>query len=551
MDLYGIGAAAGSIRLNQVGYRPGDEKTAFVVSEDRTFTVYDLTKKPVYIGRIQDVPSGFDGSPRIDVKSGDILGKADFSSVREEGSYYIASGDEKSPVFRIGTSIYRELTAAVLKMFYYQRCGGEGILPEFAGSVFAHEPCHKGPAVYYDGSDPVYGKVSADVSGGWHDAGDYGRYVTPAAKAVADLLLTYEYFPSIADIDFGGPVRLLDEVRYELEWMLKMQEPRTGAVFHKVTTQAHANMAWLPENDPGQLYLSPVSAQAAGDFAAAMALASRIYGRFDGIFADTCINAALKAWKWLENNPEANEYKDPPFFRTGAYNDVSAQDERWWAAAELYRTTGNRAYLKYLSETPLPKLGFGWAEMGSYGMVSVLAAENIDHGSELYRNVKEHYLKEADRLISLSRKDGYGISLENYAWGSNMDVANNAMTMLIAGSISPDEKYFRAALDHFHYLMGRNTMGVSYVTDFGEYAASHPHHRPSMIQNQAVPGMLVGGPFGRVWSLERDPASKLFGENTPPAKCYADIWESFSTNEVCIYWNSPLVFILGWLGECG
>ncbi len=549
MDAESIRKAPGAIRLNQAGYRPDDEKLAFVVSATGAFTICNTANEPVYTGQIQPSSGNTGEPPSVDKKSGDTLGIADFSSLTKEGSYYLVAGTEKSPVFTIGNNVYLELTAAALRVFYYQRCGGDGVREKYAGPVFTHKPCHKGLARYFDEAEPTCGSVVADVSGGWHDAGDYGRYVTPAAKAVVDLLMAYEYFPSVAEVDFSGPCKLPGEVRYELEWMLRMQDPGTGGVFHKVTTQVHANMACPPEDDHAQLYLSPISAQATGGFAASMAHASRVYRKLDAGFAGACLSAAMKAWKWLENNPGANEYKDPSFFRTGAYNDTNAEDERWWAAAELYEATGDTSYLRYLSAAPLPVPGFGWADMGSYAMVSFLTAKNADHGGEMYEKVREYYLKEADRLVSVSRNDVYRVCIGQYVWGSNMDVANNAMALIIADRLNPGKRYRQAALDHFHYLLGRNATGISYVTGFGENAARHPHHRPSMILGQAVPGMLVGGPFERIWAFEMDPASQLFSENTPPAKCYADMWESFSTNEICIYWNSPLVFILGYLNE--
>ncbi|HEX2946752.1 MAG TPA: glycoside hydrolase family 9 protein [Clostridia bacterium] len=549
MEAEGIMEAAGTVRLNQVGYRPEDEKTAFVVSEARTFTVYNLLDEPVYIGQVQPAGTDAAGHPCMDKKSGEILGRADFSSVTEEGSYYLTAGTEKSPVFTIAENVYRELTSAVLKVFYYQRCGGDGVKSEFTDPVFAHKPCHRDLARYYDATDPVHGDMITDVSGGWHDAGDYGRYVTPAAKAAVDLMLAFEYFPSIAGIDFGGPCKLPDEVRYELEWMLRMQDRRTGGVFHKVTTQIHANIACLPEDDHAQLYLSPISAQATGGFAAALAHAARVYQKYGDGFADICLAAAVNAWKWLESNPDTNEYTNPGFFRTGSYNDTDAEDERWWAAAELYGTTGDAEYLRYLTAAPLPGPGFGWADMGSYALLAYITSENTDHGSELYLKARDKFIESADWIVSITRKEGYGVGLEHYAWGSNMYAANNAMTLIIADRLKPEKKYTKATLDHFHYLLGGNVNSRSYVTGFGQNAVRNPHHRPSMIKGQAVPGMLVGGPFERVWALKGDPASRFFNENTPPEKCYADIWESFSTNEICIYWNSPLVFILGYLGE--
>jgi hypothetical protein len=219
--------------------------------------------------------------------------------------------------------------------------------------------------------------------------------------------------------------------------MLKMQHPVTGGVFHKVTTRTHASWDMLPENDREQLYLSPVSAQAAGSYAAAMAHASRFYAAYDPGFSARCISAAEKAWSWLKNNPETKEYKDPSFFRTGAYGDTVSFDERCWAAAELYSTTGAEEYQSFLNENPLPEPGFGWRDNGSYAMIAYLLSYKSEKGSALYNKIKEHFLCEADRIVKISKADGYGIGLEHYPWGSNMDAANNAMALLLAYKLEP------------------------------------------------------------------------------------------------------------------
>lgn len=537
-----------SIYLNQAGYRTTDRKTALIAKEVERYYVYNSNGTLVYEGEAAAWNPGPDGASVIDKNSGDALWIADFTNITASGTYYIEAGNERSPLFKIGDSVYSDLTKAVLKMFYYQRCGGSGIGGGYAGR-FAHSPCHMGKAIYFDPNDPVYGGVEADVSGGWHDAGDYGRYITPAAKTVVDLMMASELLPGISSLDFGGPDRLPGEIRYELEWMMKMQHPVTGGVYHKVTTQNHAPVGILPENDHAQLYLSPVSAQATGSFAAAMAHASRYYSTHDHVFAGKCISAAEKAWNWLIMNPQQEEYKDPSFFHTGAYGDTVSFDERYWAAAELFSATGAEEYLSFLNENPLPEPGFGWVNNGSYAMTAFLLSDKADKDSALYNRVKECFIEDADRICKMSKKDGYGISLDHYPWGSNMGAANNAMALLVAYKLNPDPDYIRIAMDHFHYLMGRNTNGISYVTGFGEYSAKNPHHRPSMILGSAVPGMLTGGPFGRITELKMDPASELFSKDTPPAKCYADLAASFSSNEICIYWNSPLVFVLAFFNE--
>ncbi len=533
------------IRLNQVGYRPDDAKVAFIVSEDRTFKLYTSDNKLLMTGNTPIYKVDAKGNPVNDIKSGDITRTADFTKLKQKGSYYLKVRADKSPVFSVDYNIYDNLTNAVLKMFYYQRCGGDGLTEKYVGDTFMHDPCHMGEAVFYNPDDPTYGDVEIDVSGGWHDAGDYGRYITPASKTVADLLMTAEYFPSVKDLNFGGPVKILDEARYEIEWMLKMQNPVTGGVYHKVTTKDHAAMTTLPENDKAQLYLSDVSVQATADFAAVMAYAYRMYNSADKAFADTCLLASQKAWGWLKANPDADAYIDSSFFGTGTYNDMSADDERFWAAAELYKSTGSDEYLTYIKGNTLPKPGFGWADMGSYALNAYLTTEGIDTNDELYKTVKNRFIKDANDLVDLWKNDGYKVALDKYYWGSNMNLADNAMTLIIANKLEPDDNYTAAVMDQLDYLLGRNANDISYLTGIGEKAAKHPHHRQSIIKGQAVPGMLVGGPNGDIMTVEGDPVSKLVDKNTPPAKCYGDLDGSYATNEICIYWNSPLVFMLG------
>lgn len=533
------------IRLNQVGYRPDDEKVAFVISDERTFRVYTEDNQLVLTGNLSLYSKDEDGNPVVDPNSGDITRAADFSSFAYDGKYYVKVRNDVSPVFSIADDVYDEVTKAVLKMFYYQRSGE--LEEEYVGKLFAREAGHTQKASFYDPDDPVYGDEEIDVHGGWYDAGDFGRYITPASKAVADLLLTAEHFPSTQEIDFGGPEKLLGEVRYELEWMLKMQNPETGGVYHKVTTKDHAAMTILPHQDKSPLYLSPVSAQATADFAAVMAYAYRMYKDIDEEFANECLDAAVFAWEWLEENPTVNRYTDPSFFTTGTYNDTNANDERYWAAAELYKTTGEEKYLEYITDSVIPKSGFGWIDMGSYAHVAILTNPLIEEDSELYQKTKNAFITNAQDILNIWEEDGYKVALSYYVWGSNKDLADRAMMLIFADMLEPDSKYKEAVLDQVHYFLGRNANDISYVTGYGEKNAQNPHHRPSAVLESAVPGMLVGGPNAEIMNEIWDPVSQMVDENTPPAKRYGDVTGSYATNEICIYWNSPLAYVLGYV----
>jgi endoglucanase len=186
-----------------------------------------------------------------------------------------------------------------------------------------------------------------DVSGGWPDAGDYGRYMPSAASALGTLLLLADLFPDRAQ---GG----LEVVRRELDWMLKMQRS-DGGVYHKVTPLHFGGFDKGSDNIGGQLYVFDISTPDAGVFAAIMAEAARVYRATDRGYADRLLAAAQSAWQWLDANPKP--ILPTELEGTGAYVYGSDETQRLWAAAELYKTTGQPAYADvvraYLAKHPV------------------------------------------------------------------------------------------------------------------------------------------------------------------------------------------------------
>ncbi|MEC0240610.1 glycoside hydrolase family 9 protein [Paenibacillus dokdonensis] len=530
----------GCIAVNQLGYRRRDAKIAIIPGQGGSFRlVNNESGEPVWQGETSAAVE--------DKASGETVSRGDFSAWEQPGTYRIESGEgQTSYPFVISDSVYQEAHHALLKTFYYFRCGME-LEERYAGS-WKHAACHQMPAI-------VHGDESrrVDAWGGWHDAGDYGKYVVPGAKAVADLLLAYEYYPHAFERLLPLPESndvipdVLHECRYELEWMQRMQDNENGGVFHKLTTLNFPGPDIMPEDDTAELYVSPISATATGCFAAVMAKAARIYAAVDASFAAGCLNAAEQAWAWLAIYPEYPGFRNPPEITTGEYGDEQDADERYWAAAELYRTTGegryHQAFRQMAEQDTINKYELGWADMGGYGTISYLMSER-ERDSGLAARLKAGLLQRANELAAVSDQDGYGISLrpEQYIWGSNMLVMNHAMLMLVADRLSDSTAYMRRAIEHVHYLFGANVLGKSYVTGFGIKPILHPHHRPSEGDGveEPVPGLLSGGPNQ---GLQDDYAREHLTGRAPAAS-FADIMESYSTNEVTIYWNSPAVFVL-------
>lgn len=526
------------IMVNQTGYLPGGKKTA-VSLKGGAFQVMDpKSGQAVYKG--EGVYKGKDSA------SEDELYIMDFTQVAREGSYYLLREDGQcSYSFSIGDGVYKELKNHMIKALYYQRCGCS-LEKEYAG-IYAHGCCHGEPAVYYEDRSR-----EKDMTGGWHDAGDYGRYATAGAVAVAHLLYAFQLFPEKFREETGIPESgnqvpdVLNECRYELEWLLKMQE-ETGGVAHKLTSERHANFV-MPEEDHKQFLIFPVSSMATADFAAVMALASRIYNAYDEKFAKRAGRAAKKAFQWLLDNKDMKGFENPEGCNTGPYDCNSDIDDRLWAAAELLCTEDREEYrtvLKEMAEKSLAKTSMGWQDVSGLAAIAMLF-DKKDSAGAIKEPFREAILREADRLAELSSQCGYGAAMarEDYVWGSNMVLTNRGMVLIIAYLLSGKKEYEEAALAQVHYLLGKNALGISYVTGHGENAVANPHNRPTVAAKLPVmPGWVSGGPNGHPCD---EKAEWLILEETPPMKCFLDVWECYSLNEITIYWNSSAIFLISY-----
>lgn len=520
---------APSINVDQVGYRTNGKKIAVFrdVTEQTEFNVVNAdTKKAVFTGKLEN---------KTDNKSANETNwTGDFSSVKDAGKYYIScEGLDDSYTFEIGDKVYSNLLDDSVRMLYLQRCG-----VKIEDKDFGHEACHTEMATVYGTNDKV------DVSGGWHDAGDYGRYVVPAAKAVADLLYAYEADPELYSDDIGipesgnGTPDILDEARFELEWMMKMQTA-DGGVYHKVSC-ANFPAYVMPTEETAELIVTPVSSTATADFCASMALAAEFYEKYDKEFARKCMDAADKSWAWLETNPNF-VFDNPADIVTGEYGDKTDNDERYWAAVQMYRATGDE---KYLSSVSRAVTGLDWSTVGDYGNIALITMKNVDNSSEVYKtaydNAVSAVLKQAKSLLSTSEASPYGQAISMFNWGSNMTIANGGIILAIAGELTGELSYYVAAQAQLDYLLGVNPVGTCFVSGYGTVSPENPHHRPSMAVGHAMKGMLAGG----VNQNLEDSAAKAYCQDQPAAKCYVDNSESYSTNEITIYWNSPLTYLL-------
>lgn len=532
-----------AIYVNQVGYYPKEQKTA-VFTEGKEFYLCKKESDEVVLrGSLEE--KGLDAASADEVKT------ADFTGFEEEGNYYLKSdAGERSNGFCIASDLYRNLKKDVLKAFYYQRCGCA--LEETHAGIYHHAICHTGPVAVLEEEGVV-----KNITGGWHDAGDYGRYTTAAATALAHMLYAYLLFPeqwadtvNIPESGNGMP-DLLNECRYELDWLFQMQR-EDGGVYHKLTSYRHANFV-MPEEDDMELYLFPISTMAVADFAAVMALTSRVFEKLDADYAKRALTASKRAFGWLEKNPELQYKGNPEGCNTGEYDDDCDKDERLWAAAELFAATGEACYQKALEAAMQEVKGltdFGWVDVAGLAGLAVLTQKERQMPESIRQTFYEAFCRESDRLVQLSEECGYGVAMgdTDYVWGSNMVVENRAMLLAVTYLLTGDLRYHRTVVAQMDYLLGKNAVGYSYVTGYGEKAFAHPHNRPTVAAGMetVMPGWMSGGPNANPCD---EKAEWMITKGTPPMKCYADEWECYSLNEITIYWNSPLVFVTAYLQQ--
>lgn len=538
--------------INQAGYKTDLPKIFYTNLTANSFEVVEVeTGNTFFNGNLQLVNSN-------DPATGMAIRKGDFTLLNRNGNYFIKlNTNDTSYHFPINQNVFDEIYRKSLKAFYFQRCGSQ-LLFTHAGQ-YQRNICHTGDAFFHSSTGQSGFKFSR---GGWHDAGDYGKYIVNAGISTATLLMAYEYFPSLFGNDNlnipesgNGTPDILDEAKYEVQWFLTMQDS-DGAVYFKITKEQFEPFV-MPSQDSGMRYLYQKSSTATADFIAVLARFYRVYKNYDAVFANTCLTAAINAWNWLSNQATIvppGGFHNPPGTSTGEYGDNNDSDERLWAAAELFESTGEQSYKEYYefnyNTSGLFNSTMGWQNVKSLAHITYLFSSQPDAlpaiKSELQTSLNSYCLT----LLNRVNTNGFGVSINpgEYSWGSNSQVLNNALLFILAYAKNNDSDFLTAALRQLDYVVGSNAHNISFVTGIGKKYPLHPHHRPSEADGitEPVPGLIAGGPNQYL----NDPVlQQHFNQNTPPALCYIDDVGSYASNEIAINWNAPLVFVSGYFNS--
>jgi endoglucanase len=565
------------VSVNQLGYLPGFPKIATVAtaaSAPLDWQLIDPAGHALASGKTRPLGD--------DVASGLRVHQVDFSSVTTSGTgLRLRVGADDSVPFAIGAGVYHRLKYDALAFFYLQRSGVRIQMPYAGTAAYARPAGHVGDrSVTCAPESPC--PYHLDVSGGWYDAGDHGKYLVSSAISVWMLQNQYEalqrFGATAGDFADGkmtiperanGKPDLLDEARVNLDFMLRMQvpagQPLAGMAHHKVHDNKWSAIPTLPDQDTLPRYLRPPTTAATLDLAATAAQGARVWRTLDPPFAARCLAAAETAYAAAQAHPRLFPEKETP--GGGAYGDGDLEDERYWAAAELFITTGKASYREAMDRSRfatardaagVEALGtLGWDHVAGLGKLSLALALPGVPGAladpELAA-LRRQIATAADHALAVIARNGYRVPLASdrvYIWGSNAGVLDAAVVLGSAYFFTRDARYAGGVIDCLDYILGRNPLAQSYVAGHGARAMRNPHHRIWAHQKdpalpESPPGAVSGGPN----SMLQDPYIRKLGKGgCAPQTCYVDNVESYSTNEVAINWNAPLAWDVAFLDD--
>jgi len=520
------------IRLTSIGFLPDKEKKATIVGTCSSFTV--KRKSDDSIAYSGTVTGPFTQSDTSETN----LYIADFSSLTESGTFYLdVPSIGQSHDFTISQDVLNFPYYTAMRAMYLWRCG-TAVDAWYNGNHYTHAACHMNDAYQdYVGG----GHTTKDGKGGWHDAGDYNKYIVNAGITVGMMFLAWEHFfdkinsitLDIPDTAPGYP-DFLKEMKWEIDWVLKMAYPDgSGRVSHKLSAYDFDAFE-MPEYETADRYFTRYGTAATADYVAMLAMAARNFAPYDATYANQCLNAAWTSYNWLRANtanydPSADITADG--FSTGGYG-TSDPDDRLWAAAEMWETTGDSNALSDFETranawSDKTDADWDWSNVKNLGMFTYLLSTRTGKDATILNDIKNDLLTDANSIVTAKNNDRYGRPLgTSYYWGCNGSVARQTILLQIANMVSPDQNYVNTSLDAIHHLFGRNYYCRSYITGLGYRPPMYPHDRRSGADGitDPWPGYLVGGGH--------------------TATGWVDEEASYETNEIAINWQGALIYAL-------
>lgn len=585
------------IKINQEGYTCQGSKDAkvsyypkFGSLEGKTYEIVNENTEEVVYSDILTNPV------ENDKVSGETVYDMDFDAVTQAGTYYIRISDADldasvltprdieegldtdtivSYSFEIGDDVYDDLMTDVLKYYYYQRQGID--LDEKYAGVFARENLHPNDVTVKKWSDRDNPNAETfDVSQGWYDAGDYGKYVVPAATSVEDLLMAYELYPevfenidtNIPETDSGNELytdapAILSEVKWELDMLLKLEHADKDGSFY-VAANYKDGVIYIEDtlysssdynSDENQKDLR--SHLATIDMAAMLAHAYIVYKDIPvyADFAQQCLDTAVRAWNWVNDASNEKHMSIGAANRTYTFKEDELERSTYWAAGSLYRamklagqdTSEYENYLISNCDTENNTYCFSSSSLGyTQNAESLLGYFNYlyenDNPNEKISNTFQKFETWRTRILNY---DSYGTDYPDwgYWWGSNKVYNHCAMalllgSMIVDGEDSVSEEVMDSTQNAFNYMLGVNPISFSYVSGHGENCVKNIYSGIFTKDAKLDPYQC---PDGYVTEGANSNNNRYLSKYN--AKCYMDSDSEYTTNENTLYGNAAFILL--------
>lgn len=439
---YEIPESSPNVLVDQLGYITDGTKMAFFCGKELPTEFYVInadTKEKVFTGSVED--------GKYQEEKEEYFGYGDFSAVTRPGTYYLeAPRLGRSYSFQISDGLYDQVFREACRQYYYNRCG-MSLTSEFAGER-AHNACHTGNAVLREDIS-----VSMDVMGGWHQNELGSKDVAMAAKSIGVMLLAYELYGDAFGDDVGIPESgngvpdILDEVQYGIEWLLKMQDPATGAVYEGITVYEQGG-------GKGPVsYVEPANIESTKAFAAVLAKFGYLYQNYEKDYARGCLKASDRAWKYVELNGK---------------KEIEGTDSwKLLAAAEIYRASGLYSCHRYIKdyfgrEDILGELD----EVTFLGYVTYISTKQ-KVSLQICESITKEIMQKTEEIAEKARGSVYLVE-EGEGNEHNHKLLQNMMYLTMVDYMIANHEYDSVIENHLHYFMGRNPQAICYIDDVGE-----------------------------------------------------------------------------------
>lgn len=518
------------IRTNQVGFLPDDLKTGIILSKSDLqgkpyFLLRDSSGEIEYQGIITDSPSVYGNF--------NFCYEIDFSGLKSEDTYKIKLEDAESYPFQIGGLIFNNVRDSLSLFFKAQRCGPT--------NPILHQPCHLSDATKTVGYKD---STARDLTGGWHDAGDYIKFLKTSAYTTYLLLFSYEFDSKkfSYDLDKNDVPDVLEEAKIGLDWLLRCNVDNQTLV-SQVQNESDHSIGWrLPENDSLQFerpaFVS-IGKNTIGIYTAALALASRIWKEkfYDDEFASICLTTAKRFYA-IRNNVQ-----DIDSTFSNHYPEKDFNGKLALAAVELYNSTNSE---KYLNEAFAYGENAGsdfWWSVGDMNSLAhyKLALHNPDFAKYIFQNLK-HFEKKSSKSFL---REGL-----EYSWGTTNSFLGVSLQSILYKKLTGSIEFDSLNIYQRDYILGRNPWGISFIYNIGKKFSTNLHSQVGFFNDGYLPGALAAGPASS-GILENYKIQRLSDKNEFNSKeiKYFDNRMDYVTNEPTIVGNATALFVFGFFSN--